>query len=109
VVETPLSLLLSLFIGFATPPSTPTNWNLYSTPLTIRSRKRGLEYVCSRTISAIDSDIPITLSVLQVQDKVAQALERSMLARALATNRVYDLSIAEAACKERKEASSKVV
>jgi hypothetical protein len=32
-----------------------------------------------------------------------------MLARALATNRVHDLSIAEAACKERKEASSKVV
>jgi len=32
-----------------------------------------------------------------------------MLARALATNRVHDLSIAEAARKERKEASSKVV
>jgi len=32
-----------------------------------------------------------------------------MLARALATNRVHDLSIAKAAHKERKEASSKVV
>jgi hypothetical protein len=32
-----------------------------------------------------------------------------MLAGALATNRVHDLSIAKAACKERKEASSKVV
>jgi hypothetical protein len=98
-----------LSIGFATPPSTPTNWNLYSTPLTIRSQKQELEYICSRTISAIDSDIPITPSVLQVQDKVAQALERSMLARALATNRVHDLSIAKAARKERKEASGKVV
>jgi hypothetical protein len=32
-----------------------------------------------------------------------------MLAEALATNRIHDLSIAEAACKERKEASGKVV
>jgi hypothetical protein len=40
---------------------------------------------------------------------VAQALEQLMLARALATNRIHDLSIAEAARKERKEASSKVV
>ena len=31
------------------------------------------------------------------------------MARALVTNRVHDLSIAEAARKERKEASSKVV
>jgi hypothetical protein len=32
-----------------------------------------------------------------------------MLVRALATNRIYNLTIAEAACKERKEASGKVV
>ena len=32
-----------------------------------------------------------------------------MLAGALATNRVHDLTIAEAARKERKEASGKVV
>jgi hypothetical protein len=32
-----------------------------------------------------------------------------MLAGALATNRIYDLLIAEAARKERKEASGKVV
>jgi hypothetical protein len=44
-----------------------------------------------------------------VQDKVSQALEQSMLARALSTNRVHDLLIAEAARKERKEASSKIV
>jgi hypothetical protein len=47
VVEMPSFLLLSSSIGFATLPSTPTNWNLYSTPLTMRSRKQGLEYVRS--------------------------------------------------------------
>jgi hypothetical protein len=108
-MQTPSSPLLSSSVGFATPPLTPTNWNLYTTPLTMRSRKQGLEYVCSRTVSAIDGDIPITPSVLRVQDKVAQAAERSILAGALATNRVHDLSIAEAARKERKEASGKVV
>ena len=66
MVQTPLSLLLSLFVEFATLPSTPMNWNLYSTPLTIRSQKQGLKYVCSQTISVIDNNIPITLSVLQV-------------------------------------------
>jgi hypothetical protein len=109
VVETPSSLLLSSSVGFTTLPLTPTNWNLYTTPLTMRSRKKGLEYVRSRTVSAIDGDIPITPSVLRVQDKVSQASERSMLAGALATNRVHDLTIAEAARKERKEASGKVV
>jgi hypothetical protein len=32
-----------------------------------------------------------------------------MLVEALLTNKVYNLLIAEAACKERKEASSKIV
>jgi hypothetical protein len=109
VVETPSSPLLSSLVGFTTPPLTLTNWNLYTTPLTIRSQKKGLEYVCSRTVSAINSDIPITPLVLQVQDKVSQASEQSILAGALSTNRVHDLSIAEAARKERKEASSKIV
>jgi hypothetical protein len=40
---------------------------------------------------------------------VAQASEQLMLARALATNKIHDLSITEAAYKERKEASGKVV
>jgi hypothetical protein len=40
---------------------------------------------------------------------VVQATERLMLARALITNRIRNLLIAKAACKERKEASSKVV
>jgi len=53
--------------------------------------------------------ILITPSVLRVQDKVTQASERSILARGLATNRVYDLSIAEATRNARKEASGKIV
>jgi hypothetical protein len=40
VVETPSSPLLSSLVGFTTPPLTPTNWNLYATPLTMRSRKK---------------------------------------------------------------------
>jgi hypothetical protein len=60
-------------------------------------------------VLVIDSNILIIPLVLQVQDKVLQALEQSMLARALSTNKVHDLSIAEAACKERKEASGKIV
>jgi hypothetical protein len=66
VVETPSSLLLSLSVGFTTPPLTLINWNLYTTPLTMRLQKKGLKYIYSQTVSAIDSDIPITLLVLQV-------------------------------------------
>jgi hypothetical protein len=109
VIDTPLSPLLSSLVGFTTLPPSYTNWNLFETPLTMRSRKKGLEYVCSQTVLAMEGDIPITPSVLQVQDKVSQALEQSMLAGALATNQVHDLTIAETARKERKEASGKVV
>jgi hypothetical protein len=38
-----------------------------------------------------------------------QASERSILASGLATNRIHDLSIAEATRNARKEASSKIV
>jgi hypothetical protein len=75
----------------------------------MRSRKQGIEYVQSRTIAVINSDIPITPSVLRVQDKVSQASERSILAGGLATNYIHDLSIAEATRNARKEASSKIV
>jgi hypothetical protein len=71
-------------------------------PLTLRSCKQGLKYVYSRTISAIDGNILITPLVLQVQDKVIQASEWLMFAKALVTNKIHDLSIAEAARKERK-------
>jgi hypothetical protein len=46
--------------------------------------------------------IPVTPLVIRVQDKVEQALQRSILAGALATNRVYDLSVAEKARAAKK-------
>jgi hypothetical protein len=45
----------------------------------------------------------------QVTFSGAETSHPTTLVEALATNRVYDLSIAEAARKERKEASGKVV
>ena len=52
---------------------------------------------------------PVTPSVIRVANKVEKASQRSMLAGALATNRIHDLSIAEAARQKRKEASGKIV
>jgi hypothetical protein len=46
--------------------------------------------------------IPVTPLVIRVQDKVEQALQRSILAGALATNRVHDLSVAEKARAAKK-------
>jgi hypothetical protein len=49
--------------------------------------------------------IPLTPSVIRVQDKVEKASMTSILAGALSTNRIHDLSIAETARKKRKESS----
>ena len=41
---------------FATPPPQsprPTNWNDWPTPLTMRTRKKGVDYVRSRTVEAM--------------------------------------------------------
>jgi hypothetical protein len=46
---------------------------------------------------------PVTPLVIRVQDKVEQASQRSILAGALVTNRVHDLSIAEKARAARKD------
>ena len=91
--------------SFATPPPphTPqTNWMEYSTPLTLRTRQKGVDYISERIKAAIDG-ILVTLLVIRVQDKVEQASQRSILARALATNRVLDLSIVEKARQARKD------
>jgi len=53
--------------------------------------------------------IPITPTVIRVQDKVEAASQRSMLSGALAKHRIHDLSIAEAARLKRKDASGKIV
>jgi hypothetical protein len=80
------SLILPSSPGFATPPPrTPTHedWVDWPTPLTLRTRKRGVNYIKSRTMQLMNG-IPITPSVLRVQEKVEAALERSILAGALA-------------------------
>jgi hypothetical protein len=46
-------------------------------------------------IEAAIKCIPITPSILRVQEKIKGAVERSMLSGALAKQRVHDLSIAE--------------
>jgi hypothetical protein len=53
--------------------------------------------------------IPITLTVVRVQDKVEAALQRSMLLGALAKQRVYDMGLVEAVRQKRKEDGGKVV
>jgi hypothetical protein len=50
--------------------------------------------------------IPITLSVLRVQDKIEGASQRSILSGALAKNRVLDLGLAEAERLKRKDKDS---
>src|ERR1035438_10155179 len=61
-------------------------------------------------MEAAISGIPITPSVLHVQEKIESTAERSMLSGALAKQRVYDLSIAEAEREKRKDKdNSKIV
>ena len=80
------SLLPSSSPAFATPPPQTPNWNEYSTPLTLRTRKQGFDYVKERNIAAMEGVTPITPSVIRVADKVKNASQRSMLAGALTTN-----------------------
>jgi hypothetical protein len=53
--------------------------------------------------------IPITPSVLHVQEKVEAVSERSILAGALARQRVLDLGLAEKERLARKEGAGKIV
>jgi hypothetical protein len=91
-------ILPSSPLAFATPlPRTSppqTDWANWATPLTIRTRKKDALYVKERMEAAMKG-IPITPSVLQVQEKIEGAAERSMLSGALAKQRVHDLGIAE--------------
>ena len=57
-------LLPSSSPAFATlPPQTP-NWNEYLTPLILRTRKRGFDYVKERNIAAMEGVTPIIPSVI---------------------------------------------
>lgn len=98
-------LLLSSSPAFTPPHSLSTNWHEYSTPLTLRARKRGINYIRERTNDAMGG-VPLTPSVIRVQGKVEKASMTSIiLAGGLSTNHIHDLSIAEAARKNRKESS----
>jgi hypothetical protein len=101
-------ILPSSPLAFATPPPrTPTppsttDWASWNTPLTIRTRKKGVIYVKER-IEAAMNGTPITPSVRRVQDKIEGAAERLMLSSALAKQRVYDLGIAEQERQKRDD------
>lgn len=101
--------LLSSSPAFTTPPPLRSDWHKYNTPLTMRSRKLGVEYIRKRQFDAVDQDLPITPSVIRVFQKVEKASETSMLSGALSKHRLQDLSQAEAIRKRRNEGSRKVV
>lgn len=74
----------------------------------MRIRKKGVDYIRERTLGAIERQEPITPSVLRVQDKLESISRSSMLKGALASNRLYDLSIAEARRKPKKDVNKVV-
>lgn len=97
---------------FGTPPPQPQpepDWSLFGTPLTMSSRKRGVDYVRKRQCESIDSRIPLTPTVLRISDKIEKATETSMLRGALSTHRLHDMIEAEQARKKGKEESGKVI
>lgn len=98
--------------GFTTPPpQTPLNWNLFETPLTLRSRKIGVDYVRERQMASISDGIPLIPSVTRVTDKIEAGSMRSILAGALSTYRVHGLGIVQKARNEKdmKEDKGKIV
>jgi len=94
--------------AFNTPPL-QAGWSQFNTPLTMRTRKSGVEYIKKRHFESIEQGVPLTPSVVRVAEKVEKASETSMLRGALSTHRLLDLSDAEVARKRRKEESGKVV
>lgn len=108
LVERSSSPLPSSSPAFATPPPR-SDWSQFNTPLTMRTRKKGVEYIRKRHFESIEQGTPITPSVIRVAEKVEKGSETSMLRGALSKHRLYILSKAEAAHKRRKEASGKVV
>jgi hypothetical protein len=100
--------------AFATPPSPiqTTNWQDWPTPFTMRTRKKGVDYIQSRTEQAILGIQQLSPSVLRVQAKVEKASQTSILRGALSTHRLHDLSAAESIRRQRKEGkegNSKIV
>jgi hypothetical protein len=94
--------------AFNTPPP-QAGWTQFNTPLTMRTRKLGVEYIRMRHFESIEQGVPLTPSVVRVTEKVEKASETPMLRGALSTHRLLDLSDAEVARKRRKEESGKIV
>ena len=94
--------------AFATPPPRtrtpppPDNWASWDTPLTIRTRRKGLAYVAQRIDDAINGT-PLTPSVKRVHDKVERAAERLIISGGLTKQRVHDLSIIEQERERRND------
>ncbi len=76
--------------------------------MTLRTRKQGVDYIKERIIAVING-IPVTPTVVRVQDKVEAASQRSILSGTLAKQRVHDLGLVEAVQQKRKVDSGKVV
>jgi hypothetical protein len=97
--------------AFTTPPHTPpseptfTDW---PTPLTMRTRKKGIDYIRTRQLAAIEGSDPLTPSVIRVTDKLEKAAQSSMIKGALSTHRLHDLSMA-AKRREVKVDGGKIV
>ena len=90
--------------GFATPPPPlllRDNWSEQPTPLSIRSRQRGIDYLDSRIEASIRLGEPLTPTVRRIHQKVEGAAQRSILRGALSSQRVADLSSAA----KRRESS----
>ena len=68
-----------------------------------------MEYIRQRHHDSLEQGAPITPSVIYIAEKIKKAAETSMLSGALLKHRLQDIATAEAACKKRKEGSSKVV
>jgi hypothetical protein len=94
--------------AFNTPPL-QAGWSQFNTPLKMRTRKSGVEYIKKRHFESIEQGAPLTPSVVRVAEKVEKASETSILRGALSTHRLLNLSDAEVARKRRKEESGKVV
>ena len=62
----------------------------------MQTRKKGIDYVRTRQEQAIAKTPELSLSVLRVQDKIEKASVTSMLRGALSTNRLQDITLAEA-------------
>ena len=91
--------------GFATPPPTtppPSNWMEWPTPLSLRTRQKGVDYIQDRQSKAIMEETPLTPSVLRIQKKVEKASITSILKGGLSTHRLHDLQNAEAQCNKNK-------